>query len=369
MSEYFIGLMSGTSLDGIDVALVDFTDNKPTLVASYSHSFPEAIQKELLETIQPEWQGSLLKIGTLDQKLGKVFANAVNQLLKQTSIDRNKVRAIGSHGHTLWHEPHSQHPFSLQLGNANIIAELTSITTIADFRGRDIAAGGQGAPLVPAFHAKYLTHPTLNRIILNIGGIANITYLPSTDNDSDHVNGFDTGPGNGLIDAWTHLHTGKPYDNSGQWAKTGNVLPDLLQHLLNEPYFCSPSPKSTGKEYFNLNWLNNKLLGKFSSCKAVDIQATLTALTASTIAMNCNECDEILICGGGVHNKYLVGLLIQYLKNKPKVLSSKSAGIDPDWMEAIAFSWLAKQTLNKQTGNLPAVTGAKGHRILGAIYQ
>ncbi len=369
MSEYFIGLMSGTSLDGVDAVLVDFTNNKPTLVASYSHPFPDTLKKELLETIQPDWQGSLFKIGSLDQKLGKLFSISVNQLLERTSIDKKKITAIGSHGHTLWHEPNGEHPFSLQLGNANIISELTAITTVADFRGRDIAAGGQGAPLVPAFHAKYLTHPKRNRIILNIGGIANITYLPSEDNHSNQINGFDTGPGNGLIDAWIKLHTGKPYDHSGQWAKSGKILPDLLQYLLNEPYFYNTSPKSTGKEYFNLNWLNNKLSGKFASCKAVDIQATLTALTANTIAINCDECDEILVCGGGVHNEHLLELLIHYLKNKPKVLSSETAGIDPDWMEAIAFAWLAKRTLDKQSGNLPLATGAKGQRILGAIYQ
>ena len=361
--------MSGTSLDGVDAVLVDFSDNKPALIESYSHPIPDKLKEELLDTIQPSWQGSLLNIGTLDQKLGKLFADAVNQLLKLTPIDKSQIKAIGSHGQTLWHQPTGEHPFSLQLGNANIISELTAITTVADFRGRDIAASGQGAPLVPAFHAQYLTHPTRNRIILNIGGIANITFLPSTDNHSSQVSGFDTGPGNGLIDAWIKSHTEKSYDHSGQWAKSGNILPDLLEDLLDDPYFSTPPPKSTGKEYFNLHWLHKKLNSKFSACATKDIQATLTALTAYTIAKHCNNCDEILICGGGVHNKYLIELLEQYLKNKPTILSTESAGIDPDWMEAIAFAWLAKQTLENKPGNLPMVTGAKGSRILGAIYQ
>lgn len=361
--------MSGTSLDGIDAVIADFSSNRPNLVASYSHAFPDTVKQELLNIIQPDWQGSLLQLGTLDQTLGKLFSEAVNQLLELASVNKNQISAIGSHGHTLWHQPTGEHPFSLQLGNANRIAELTAITTIADFRGRDIAAGGQGAPLVPAFHAEFLTHSTRNRIVLNIGGIANVTSLPSSDNDVDQISGFDTGPGNGLIDAWIEAHKNKPYDKSGQWARSGKVLPNLLEHLLDEPYFSAPHPKSTGKEYFNLHWLRNKLSGGFSSCNPKDVQATITALTAYTIAKNCNKCDEVLVCGGGVHNEYLIELLAEYLISTPTLSSTASAGIDPDWMEAIAFAWLAKQTLEKKTANLPAVTGAKGSRILGAIYQ
>ncbi len=355
-------------MDGIDAVVADFSDNRANLVASYSHPFPKETKLELLNTIQPDWQGSLMQFGTLDQKLGELFAEAVNQLLEQAPVDKKQIQAIGTHGHTLWHQPTGKHPFSLQLGNANKIAELTAITTVADFRGRDIAASGQGAPLVPAFHAKYLTHSTRNRIILNVGGIANITYLPSNDNHIDEISGFDTGPGNGLIDAWVKKHRNKTYDKSGQWARSGKILPRLLEHLLTEPYFSSLPPKSTGKEYFNLNWLHNKLSNKFSSHKPNDIQATITALTAYTIAKNCNKGDEVLVCGGGIHNEYLIELLSGYLENKPTVLSTASAGIDPDWMEAIAFAWLAKQRLEKQPGNLPSVTGAKGLRVLGSIY-
>jgi len=368
MTDYYIGLMSGTSLDGIDAVLVDFSSNEPLLIESYSHAFPTNLQQELLEVIQPDWKGSLLTIGSLNQKLGKLFSEAANSLIKKSCVTSKEIKAIGSHGHTLWHQPTGKHPFSLQLGDANLISELTAITTVADFRSRDIAAGGQGAPLVPAFHAEFLTHPSQDRIILNIGGIANITYLPSAKNKSTSSYGFDTGPGNSLIDAWVKKHKNNAYDKNGDWAKSGNVLADLLNHLLDDPYFSAPPPKSTGKEYFNIHWLHDKLSGEFSTYSPKDIQATLTALTASSIAKNCNKCDELLICGGGVHNEYLINLLEHSLKSSPSVLSTKSAGIDPDWMEAIAFSWLAKQTLEKKTGNLPLVTGAKGPRILGAIY-
>ncbi|HIO97021.1 MAG TPA: anhydro-N-acetylmuramic acid kinase, partial [Leucothrix sp.] len=255
MTDYYIGLMSGTSLDGIDAVLVDFSSNEPFLIESYSHAFPTSLQQELLEVIQPDWKGSLLTIGSLNQKLGKLFSEAVNSLIKKSSVTSNEIKAIGSHGHTLWHQPTGEHPFSLQLGDANLISELTGITTVADFRSRDIAAGGQGAPLVPAFHAEFLTHPSQDRIILNIGGIANITYLPSKQNKHTDVFGFDTGPGNGLIDAWITKIKGEKYDEKGNWARTGRIIPSLLKLLLNESYFSLSPPKSTGKEFFNLNWL------------------------------------------------------------------------------------------------------------------
>ena len=369
MTDYFIGLMSGTSLDGIDAVLVDFSNKQPLLVEAHSHSFPKTLQQELLDVIQPDWKGSLLTIGTLNQKLGRVFSEAVNNLIKNSSISSRQVKAIGSHGHTLWHQPTGEYPFSLQLGDANLISELTGITTVADFRSRDIAAGGQGAPLVPAFHRKFLTHPSKDRIVLNIGGIANITYLPSKENKSTDVYGFDTGPGNGLIDAWITKIKNEKYDRKGRWARSGNINPHLLKILLNESYFSLSPPKSTGKELFNLNWLEKKLGNNTSTHRPEDIQATLTALTAKAIADNCinTTCKEILVCGGGIHNEYLIELLSNYLPNIT-ILSSETANINPDWMEAIAFAWLAKQTLERKYGNLPDVTGAKGPRILGAIY-
>lgn len=368
MPDYYIGLMSGTSLDAVDAVLVDFSQSTPTLIEYYSHPFPKNFRHELLETIQPDWVGSLYTIGTLDQKLGYLFADAVDQLTQKANISNSDVIAIGSHGHTLWHEPSGEYPFSLQLGNANVISEQTKITTVADFRSRDIAAGGQGAPLVPAFHFKYLTHPTKNRVLLNIGGIANISYLPAEDNPNTTVFGFDTGPGNGLLDAWIFKHKKNKYDKNGDWAKSGTPSADLLTILKNDPYFTIPAPKSTGKEYFNLDWLDNNLKKYKFPLRPEDIQATLTKLTTNTITDASPQCDEVLIFGGGIHNKFLIELLkLNFLDTK--VMSSDVIGIDPDWMEAIAFAWLAKQSLNGEAGNLPEATGAQGSRILGAIYQ
>jgi len=368
MSEYYIGLMSGTSLDGVDAVLVDFSQSKPTLVESYSHPFPEDLRKELITTTQPDWKGTLLTIGTLDQKLGYLFADAVNQLIHQTQIPTENIIAIGSHGQTLWHEPTGEFPFSLQLGNANIISEQTNISTVADFRNRDIAAGGEGAPLVPAFHFEYLTHPTKNRILLNIGGIANISYLPAENNKKSGVFGFDTGPGNGLIDAWISKHQSTSYDKGGEWALSGNTSIDLLNTMLKDPFFSLEPPKSTGKEYFNLHWLETNFNEFLHSQKPEDIQSTLTELTATSIANAAPACDEMFIFGGGIHNAFLVNLLKIHLP-KTDIHSSKVIGINPDWMEAIAFAWLAKKTLSAQAGNLPESTGATAPRILGAVYQ
>ncbi len=364
---YFIGLMSGTSLDGVDAVLVDFNADTPELLASYSHPIPEDLQSKLTEFTHPSWRGSIANMGTFHQQLGKLFADAVNQLLQISKITPQQVRAIGSHGQTLWHQPEGDFPFSLQLGDANLITELTGITTVADFRSRDIAAGGQGAPLVPAFHHRTLSHNDKNRVILNIGGIANISVLPSKASNKP-VMGFDTGPGNGLIDAWIHAQKGKKYDKSGDWARSGAIQDNILNKLLEDPYFSLPAPKSTGKEFFNLTWLENTLRNTLEGHKPEDIQATLTDLTAKAIADNIDaSCDEVFVCGGGIHNKFLIERLQHHL---PEIViaSTQNLGIDPDWMEAIAFAWLAKQTMEGKAGNLPSATGAKGSRILGAIY-
>ena len=359
--------MSGTSLDGVDAVLVDFQDNKPKLVASHSHAIPEELQTKLIEFTQTDWRGSIASMGVFHQQLGKLFADAVNQLLQNSQINPQHVLAIGSHGQTIWHQPDGDFPFSLQLGDANLIAELTNITTIADFRSRDIAAGGQGAPLVPAFHQSALRHSNENRVILNIGGIANISYLPSKANN-ESVMGFDTGPGNGLIDAWIHVHKGVSFDKSGDWARSGLIQTKLLDGLLSDPYFSLSAPKSTGKEFFNLNWLKSTLGNSLENHKPEDVQATLTELTAKTIADSISpSCDKLFICGGGIHNQFLIERLQHHLPKIP-IASTQTLGIDPDWMEAIAFAWLAKQTMEGKAGNLPSATGAKGERILGAIY-
>ncbi len=364
--DYYIGLMSGTSLDGVDAVLVGFDQVKPTLLSSYAHPIEANLKDLILKTIHPEWRGSLAEIGILNQKLGKLFADAACTLIKNSSIDRTAITAIGSHGQTLWHQPIGNHPFSLQLGDASIIAEQTGITTIADFRSRDIAAGGQGAPLVPAFHKELLTHTDKDRIILNVGGISNITILPASTSDKI-ASGYDTGPGNGLLDMWIAKHQATNYDKNGAWAKSGTINQDILSKLLSEPYFSLPPPKSTGKELFNLTWLEKLIGNPLNQEKPENIQATLTELTAKSISDNVVDCDELYVCGGGTHNHYLIERLNYHLPDTT-IESTAKLGIDPDWMEAIAFAWLAKQTHENKTANLPSVTGASGERVLGAIY-
>ncbi|MGK0273432.1 MAG: anhydro-N-acetylmuramic acid kinase [Cocleimonas sp.] len=369
----YIGLMSGTSLDSIDVVLVDLSKDEIRLIASHSHELPSSLKEQLIEITHPKWLGSLESIGSLNHQLGKLFADATNTLIKQESIPRESIRAIGSHGQTLWHQPYGSNPFTMQLGDASLIAEETNITTVADFRSRDIAAGGQGAPLVPAFHLEHLSNTNNNRFVLNIGGIANITILPKADSEI-LASGYDIGPGNGLIDAWISHHCDKSYDKNGDWGKSGVILPDVLKTLLRDDYFSILPPKSTGKELFNLEWLNRVLGDHLTSEKPEDIQATLTELTAKSIT-DCinnhndesNTFNELYVCGGGVHNSFLIERLQQHLP-ETSITSTEKLGIDPDWMEAIAFAWLAKQTLEGKTSNLPEVTGAKGKRILGAIH-
>lgn len=359
--------MSGTSLDGVDVVLVDFSAQQPILLASHNHEIPVVLKQELLATIHPNWEGGLEDIGRLNQQLGTLFADSANTLIKNENLDRDSIRAIGNHGQTVWHQPTGKHPFTMQLGDASIIAEKTGITIVADFRSRDIAASGQGAPLVPAFHSALLSHSTKKRVICNIGGIANITTLPNS-NSKKVANGYDTGPGNGLIDAWISIHKDKSYDKNGVWGKSGKIKPDILDLLLKDDYFAKLPPKSTGKELFNIDWLNDTLGDQLNAEKAEDIQATLTELTAHSIADNVNtDCDELYLCGGGIHNDFLIERLQYHLPNLV-IDSTASLGIDPDWMEAIAFAWLAKQTLEGNTSNLPEVTGAIGKRTLGAIY-
>lgn len=363
--------MSGTSLDAVDAVLTDVSNHPITLLSHHSHPIPQALRKNIQETIQPGWQGSLITLGSLNHELGLLFSEAVNTLLKKSKVDRSQVLAIGSHGQTLWHQPIGKHPFSMQLGDASLITEKTGITTISDFRSRDISAGGQGAPLVPAFHGAMLGHPTTNRIVLNIGGIANISVLPSKESNAP-ISGFDTGPGNGLIDAWMLKNNKKNFDVDGGWARSGSIIEPILKTLLDDPYFSLPYPKSTGKEAFNLLWLEKLLQGELYKHPARDIQATLTELTALSIARqiidNKISCEEIYICGGGINNSFLLERLKHHLPHS-LIASTEKLGIDPNWMEAIAFSWLAQQTLTGKPGNIPEVTGADGPRILGAIHQ
>lgn len=363
-STLYIGLMSGTSLDGIDVALVDFKDGA-RLLARGHRPLPADLTSALLALSQSNAPVSLELIGQLETALGKAFAEAVNTLCAAHGIAPGQIRAIGSHGQTVRHDPNGALPYTLQLGDANLIAELTGITTVADFRRRDVAAGGQGAPLVPAFHKAVFAQPGEDRAVLNIGGIANVTLL----SHDGTVGGFDTGPGNGLMDAWCRRHWDIAFDDGGRRAATGAIDAELLERLLLDPWLQLPPPKSTGRDYFQLDWLDYQLQGLHSSPESV--LHTLNAFTAHSIADALSMAgfapQSVLVCGGGVHNALLMHHL-QALLPCP-VRSTAALGIDPDYVEAMAFAWLAKQCLDGQPGNVTDVTGAAGPRILGAIYQ
>ncbi len=364
-ADLYIGIMSGTSLDGIDVLAARFTPNFE-IIASHSEPIPPKLKQQILRLTQPG-NNEIDLMGETDVALGHLFSQAANTLIRSSNLSIEKIRAIGCHGQTIRHRPELN--FTLQIGDANIIAEQTGITTVADFRRRDIAAGGQGAPLVPAFHQAMLHSTSIDRVLLNIGGMANLTYLPA--NSSSDILGFDTGPGNVLMDAWISTHQQRPYDTNGLWAASGNCNHKLLEQLLALHYFHEAPPKSTGREQFNLNWLQEQI--QQFSISAQDIQATLLELTALSIA-NCindhipSKNFELLVCGGGSRNGKLMER-ISYLLPKATVDTTDHTGIDADWMEAAAFAWLAKQCLAGNTGNRTSVTGAKGERILGAIYQ
>lgn len=372
MRNLFIGLLSGTSMDAIDVALVSFEKKVPCLLHTYTHPIPKLFRKQCLDITQ-SGHCSIDEYGMLDVTAGELFAEATLHFLEQIKIIPSDIRAIGSHGQTLRHQPNSTPPFSLQIGDPNVIAERTGILTVADFRRRDIAAKGQGAPLAPAFHASVFQTEEENRIIINIGGISNITLLPK--NINEPVIGFDTGPGNALMDAWIQKEKGALFDVHGDFALSGDVHLPLLDQCLNDPYFQTVNPKSTGREYFNLNWLSKKiaLLEPSSPVRALspkDIQATLLSLTVQSITRAILQSSipdaTIFVCGGGAHNRALISHLSQTL-NRP-IHNTESIGLSPDWIEAILFAWLAKQTLEGRPGNCPSVTGASRAMPLGGIF-
>ena len=360
--------MSGTSLDGIDVAITSFSKRGVfQFIAAKTFPFPKHLHHQLQLLIN-EPNCHLHDLGEIDTALGQLIGHAINHLLDAKKIDAKDIVAIGSHGQTIYHSPSGDFPFSMQIGNASAIAEITGITTIADFRQRDIAAGGQGAPLVPAFH-QALFNDSKDSVIVNIGGLSNITYLPASADSS--VIGFDTGPGNCLLDYWIKIHLDKSYDENGLWAASGQCNKDLLAIFLNEQYFTDAIPKSTGRELFNKTWIDKKLAEYPQKITPEDVQATLVELTAKTISddikAHANSSKKIYICGGGVHNNYLLHRL-QAMLNDKKILTTDELGLHPDWVEACAFAWLAYRTINQQTSNLTAVTGAKHPVILGAIY-
>jgi anhydro-N-acetylmuramic acid kinase len=367
MDSLYIGLMSGTSMDGIDAALVEFGDRNCQVVATLKHEYTEELRSELLTAIREPEHCTVDVIGRLDNWVGETFRDATLALIGNAEIKAGRVVAIGSHGQTLRHQPRVDRPFTLQIGDPNIIAAGTGITTVADFRRRDLAFGGEGAPLLPPFHQWLFADRKANRVVLNIGGMANITILPAA---SDEVTGFDTGPGNTLLDAWIQTCKGDKYDDAGDWAGSGNISSELLEILLRDPYFALPPPKSTGFEYFNLMWLR-QALSNVGKIEDADVQATLCALTARTIADAINkyapDTRELLVCGGGIDNTELVRWIGSALA-AVDVHSTGDFGLDPDWVEASAFAWLAKRCLDKRPGNLPAVTGASEATVLGGIY-
>lgn len=357
MQQQYVGLMSGTSLDGVDATLVSFDAGHCKVTRTFFLPYPEDLKQALLALHMPG-DNELELSQILCSRLAHLYAEAIRNLLDSS----DNIRAIGCHGQTVRHRP--ELGFTLQLNNPSLLAELTRISVVADFRSRDIAAGGQGAPLVPAFHQAVFGHPTIHRVIVNIGGISNLTDLPPSGN----ITGFDCGPGNLLMDAWCYHHTGQPYDRDGVWASGGKVIENFLVKLLAHPFFKQLPPKSTGRDTFNLGWLEQQLLPGF---EPQDVQATLTELTARCIAeaicQHCSGADEVYLCGGGAHNRTLTARL-QALLPHFQLAQTDSLGIPADWVEATAFAWLAKQTMEGKPGNLPAVTGASGLRVLGAIY-
>jgi len=365
----FVGLMSGTSVDAIDCALARCTDTFE-LLATHEHAIPAGIREQIALLSHPG-DDEINRMGVLDRELGRLFADAALALLAAAGTAPDSVLAIGSHGQTIRHHPPSvagaARGFTLQIGDPGTIAECTGITTIANFRGGDIAAGGEGAPLAPAFHAAAFARPGANRAIVNIGGIANVTFLEGTELRS----GFDTGPGNTLLDHWIARHSEHRCDTGGKWSASGQVHKPLLARLLEHPYFSRSGPRTTGKEAFNLPWLESQL-DAFAAIPPEDVQSTLVELTCTSIAGAIRHCpfaiQEVYVCGGGAHNTYLMERLAVHLIPLA-VNSTAMVGMEPDWVEAATFAWLASRTLNGLAGNCPAVTGAAGPRILGGIFR
>jgi len=362
----YLGLMSGTSADGIDAALVQFpAAGGCRFVHGLTARWEPVLRARLVALGEGGPLDSLEELGELDARIAINFAEAANQLLAEAGVDRSRVHAIGSHGQTVRHRPLADPAFTVQLGDGNRIAELTGITTVSDFRRRDVAAGGHGAPLMPAFHLGMLGTADEDRAVLNLGGIANLTLIPR----EGAVRGFDTGPANALMDAWCQRHTGRTFDADGAYAASGTLDEGLLAGWRSDPWFALPPPKSTGREQFHLSWAEAHMgEGEYA---AADVQATLLELTVATVAdallAQQPQTRRLLVCGGGVRNRQLMKRLAARLP-EVQVESSAVHGLDPEYVEAMGFAWLAQRTMDGLAGNLPSVTGAMGPRILGAIH-
>ncbi len=368
MSEMYIGLMSGTSVDAIDAVLMDFSKSNTDIIATYSQPLDPVLRKSINEVIENNsWPQDVVEI---DNAFAKASVVAIKKLLELASVKQSDILAIGSHGQTVWHQPHGISPCSIQIGNPQRIANETGIKTIGHFRNADIEAGGQGAPLACAYHAAVLHSDQENRAILNLGGIANLTYLPM--DTSENIVGFDTGPANTLLDSWIHNMKGQDFDHEGEWAKSGEVNEELLNLMLKDLYFQQPPPKSTGREKFNLVWLQYILDQHHSLVHEEDIQATLLELTVQSIADAFRQwkldAKKILVCGGGSKNTHLMNNLQSKLSDI-KFEHTGDHGVPEQWMEAMAFAWLAKQHLENKPGNIPSVTGANKELILGEVFH
>ncbi len=365
-SDIYVGLMSGTSVDGVDIAIVDFSVQPPGLLYSSTTPFDDSLRQRI-QAICGAQSSSLDELYRLDAELGEYYAAVVNRALAEHELNANQVDAIGCHGQTVRHSPDSPTPFTAQLGDPNRLAALTGITTVADFRRKDIALGGQGAPLAPALHRQLFRSDDESRVVVNIGGIANLTYLPSDPGQA--VLGFDTGPGNTLMDSWILRHQRVDFDRDGEWARGGRVIDALLEQLVGkEAYFNAPLPKTTGTGHFNLAWLEPHLSDAYA---AEDVQATLAELTATTLAQAASMLPSTpaswFVCGGGARNRYLLERIAAALP-RCHVDTTAALGLDPDYVEAVAFAWLARERLQGRPGNLIDVTRASRPALLGAIY-
>lgn len=359
--DRFVGLMSGTSLDGVDAALLRFTGESIALEHAYCHPLPGALANQLRQCIQ-EGRADLADLTCLDAALGEAFGDAVTGLLAHSGAALRDIRAIGSHGQTLWHAPRGARPATLQIGDPNRIVAATGLPVVADFRRRDMAFGGQGAPLAPAFHTAAFGAAEEIRAVLNIGGMANLSLL-----GHGHTHGYDTGPGNVLMDDWIRARRGQDYDRDGAWAASGTPIPELVDRMLEDPWFQRPPPKSTGREDFHREWLSRHLGGDEAD---QDVQASLLALTVETIAreVEASDAQRVLVCGGGARNRALMQALAERMTPVP-VEDTSAYGIAPEWVEAAAFAWLARETLAGRPGNLPAVTGASQAVVLGGTWE
>ncbi len=373
MTSIYIGVMTGTSMDGVDLVAASF--DPLHLHATLTIPFEPELRDELMALTLPD-DNEIDRMGKADVTLAKLIGHGINELIEKNHLDRSQIKAIGSHGQTIRHRP--EHGFTLQIGDPNIITEITKIPVISDFRRRDMAAGGQGAPLVPAFHQAIFQHSSIHRVILNLGGIANVSLLPA--GRPEDVYGFDTGPANILMDAWCERYTGHPYDENGNWAAYGHPIRGLLERLQAHEFFSKEPPKSTGREDFNIDWLDDQLADWRNDELEYDeledtpenVQATLLKLTTRAIKKAIYRSDldtgEVYVCGGGAYNSHLLEQLLWRLrKHNWSVQSTSVLGLSPTWVEATAFAWLSMRFMTQQSGNLPSVTGAEGFRVLGTM--